>query len=84
MALKITEIQALCFFQSLTGVNMDLYIITDWLGLVPIFFMLGFGIFGFSQLIKRKNLLKVDFDILLLGGFYIVMTVAYLFSKTLL
>ena len=69
------------FFHNLTGVNMNLYIITDWLGLVPIFFMLGFGIFGFAQLIKRKNLLKVDFDILLLGGFYIVMTGTYLFFE---
>ena len=69
------------FFHNLTGVNMDLYIITDWFGLVPVFFIFGFGIFGFVQLIRRKSLLKVDFDILLLGGFYVIMAAAYLFFE---
>ena len=68
-------------FHNLTGVNMDLYIITDWLGLVPICFMLGFAVFGLVQLIKRKSLFKVDKDILILGGFYIVMAAAYLFFE---
>lgn len=69
------------FFHDLTGVNFHLYILTDWLGLIPISFMFGFAIFGFIQFLKRKSLLKVDTDILILGGFYIVMTMFYLFFE---
>ena len=69
------------FFHNLTGVNFDLYNLTDWLGLVPVCFMSGFAILGFFQLVKRKNLFKVDKDILMLGGFYIVMAAVYLFFE---
>ena len=31
------------FIHQLTGVHMTLYTITDWLGLVPVFFALGFA-----------------------------------------
>ena len=61
----------------LTGVHMSLYAITDWLGLVPLGFVLGFGILGLAQWIGRKNLLEVDRSILILGGFYIVVLAAY-------
>ena len=57
------------FFHNLTGVNMQLYTITDWLGLVPFGFVFGFAVLGLIQLIRRKSFLKVDFDILVLGGF---------------
>ena len=65
-------------FHDLTGVHMSLYIITDWLGLVPVIFALGFGILGLAQWIRRKHLLRVDRDILVLGGFYVVVMAAYL------
>lgn len=66
------------FFHDLTGANMTLYTITDWLGLVPIAFCFGFGIFGLVQWIKRKDILKVDYSILALGVFYIVTMVTYI------
>lgn len=66
------------WFHSLTGVNMTLYTITDWLGLVPIFICMFFGFVGFIQLIKRKNLLKVDFDIIVLGVYYVIVILCYL------
>ncbi len=69
------------FFHKLTGVNMMLYTITDWLGLVPIAVCLGFGVLGLSEWIKHKNILKVDFSILILGLFYIVTIAAYLFFE---
>ena len=65
-------------FHNLTGVNLLLYNITDWLGLVPIIFVLGFGFLGLVQWIRRKSILKVDFNILILGGYYIVVMAIYL------
>ena len=37
------------FVHNLTGVNMTLYTITDWLGLVPVFVGFGFAILGLVQ-----------------------------------
>ena len=69
------------FIHSLTGVHMTLYTVTDWLGLIPLGFILGFAILGFIQLIQRKSLFKVDSSILVLGAFYIVVMAAYLFFE---
>lgn len=66
------------WFHSLTGANMTLYNITDWLGLVPIFICMGFGVFGLAQLIKRKSLFKVDKDIIFLGVYYVIVIFGYL------
>ena len=69
----------------LTGVNMSLYVITDWLGIIPLMFIIGFGIFGLIQWIKRKSIIKVDSDILALGAFYIaVMGVYLIFEKVVI
>lgn len=63
--------------RDLIGVNMHLYTITDWLGLVPFAFVLGFGTLGLVQWIKRKKIWNVDFSILVLGGFYAVTMAIY-------
>ncbi len=65
-------------FHSVTGVNMTLYNITDWLGLVPVFLCMVFGILGLVQLVKRKSLFKVDRDIILLGVYYVIVIFGYL------
>ena len=70
------------YVHDLTGVNMSLYVITDWLGLVPIGIAFGFAVLGLVQLIKRKSLLKVDRSILVLGGFYIVVMAVYILFET--
>ena len=64
-------------FHELTGVNMTLYTITDWLGLVPIAVSLGFAVCGLSQWIKRKSITRVDRDIIALGIFYIAVAATY-------
>jgi undecaprenyl-diphosphatase len=69
------------FVHESVGVNMQLYEITDWLGLVPIGVALGFAILGFVQLINRRSLLKVDRSILALGVFYIAVMAAYVFFE---
>lgn len=65
------------FVHELTGVHMPLYILTDWLSLVPVLFVLGFAILGLGQWIRRKHLLKVDGDLLILGVFYLAVLGAY-------
>ena len=70
------------FVHDFTGVHMQLYTITDWLGLIPVAFGFGFALLGFAQRIKRKSILKVDRSILILGGFYIVTLAAYLFFES--
>ena len=69
------------WFHSLTGVHMNLYTITDWLGLVPIAVCLGFGALGLTQLLRRRSLRHVDPDILLLGIYYILVILGYLFFE---
>lgn len=66
-----------CWFHNLTGVHMSIYTITDWLGFVPIFVCMLFGGLGLVQLIQRKNLFKVDYDILILGVYYIVVIAGF-------
>ena len=66
------------WFHRLTGVHMLIYTITDWLGLVPIFICMGFGLLGLVQWIKRRSLRRVDSDILLLGVYYVMVIFCYL------
>lgn len=93
-ALRIVDVQAIGpqgstvgfaalnrFVHNLTGVHMTLYNITDWLGLVPFGFVLGFGLLGFVQWIKRKRLKNVDYSILVLGGFYVIVMAVYGFFE---
>ena len=61
----------------ITGVHMPLYHITDWLGLVPIFVAMGFMLLGLVQWIQRKRLSMVDYNLFVLGGFYIAVMVVY-------
>jgi undecaprenyl-diphosphatase len=61
---------------------MGLYILTDWLGLVPVAVIFSFGMLGLCQWIRRKSVCKVDPSILVLGGFYLVVMAAYLFFET--
>lgn len=65
-------------FHEMTGIHMMMYIITDWLGLVPIFVCMIFAGVGFVQLIKKKSLFKVDIDIIILGFYYIIVIFCYL------
>ena len=66
------------WFHRLTGVHMQLYAATDWLGLIPVLICVIFGCLGMFQLFQRKDLRKVDVDILLLGIYYGIVIVCYL------
>ena len=64
------------------GVNMTWYVITDWLGIIPILMSMVYAIIGLKQLIKRKSIKKIDKEIIILGIFYIVVILIYiLFEK---
>ena len=69
------------FFHNLTGVHLSLYLLTDWLSLVPLGIVLGFGALGLVQWVKRKSIWKVDRSILVLGGFYLVVLAAFVFFE---
>ncbi len=71
------------WFHQLTGVHWSLYVLTDWLGLVPLAVCLAFAVFGLYQWVRRKSIAKVDGDVLLMGGFYIVVFAAYLLFETI-
>lgn len=66
------------WFHQWTGVHMTLYTVTDWLSLIPLGIVFGFGCLGLYQWIARKSFLRVDRDILILGGFYVAVMGAYL------
>ena len=66
------------WFHKLTGVHMTIYTITDWLGLIPLFVCMIFGVIGMVQLVKRRSLFKVDYDIIFLGIYYIIVIFGYL------
>ena len=70
------------FVHALTGIHMSLYVLTDWLGLVPFGVAFGFGVLGLAQWIRRKSLTRVDRSLLLLGGFYVVVMAVYLLFET--
>ena len=66
------------FVHHLTGVHMQLYTITDWLSLLPVAFVMGFAALGLVQWIKRKRIKYVDYNIWVLGGFYLVVMAVYI------
>lgn len=70
-------------FHNITGVNMSLYTVTDWLGLIPLGVATGFAILGLVQLLRRKHILKVDYDVLVLGGFYLAVAAVYILFEVL-
>lgn len=69
------------WFSNLIGSHMTLYKITEILGLVVLLIVGIYGLLGLIQLIKRKSLVKVDREIILLGVLYVLMAVVYVFFE---
>ena len=72
------------FIFDLFGVNMLWYHITDWLGIAAILTAFVFAVTGLVQLIKRRSLLKVDREILSLGGLFIVVIGLYILFENVI
>lgn len=68
-------------FHDFTGVHMELYRITDLLSIIPIGIVMFFGALGLTQWCRRKKITFVDFDILILGVFYIVVIANFIFFE---
>ncbi len=67
--------------RDLIGESALLYEISEITGLIAIAAAVGFAALGGYQLIKRKNPLKVDADIIALGVFYVIVVCVYLFFE---
>lgn len=72
------------FFHELIGVNLTFYKCTEILGIVPILMAVGYAVVGALQLIKRKNLLKIDKEIIVTGIFYVVILCIYVFFENVI
>lgn len=71
------------WFHKLTGVHMTIYTITDWLGLIPLLICTIFGGIGLIQFVQRKSLCKVDYDIIFLGIYYVIVILGYLIFEVI-
>lgn len=65
----------------LLGTSNLWYEITKYLGVIAILIIFIYGLIGIIQLIKRKSLLKVDKEIIILGIFYIIVMIIYVFFE---
>lgn len=87
---QVVDVQAIGPNESLVGfatinqvvfdtlkTNDTLYHLTEWVGILPIFIALLYALVGFGELIKTKDLRKVDKNLLSLAVFYIVVIGVY-------
>ena len=68
-------------FRNFIGHNMTIYKISEIAGYLLLLLVVMYGILGLRQLIKRKNIKKVDKEILILGGLYVAMLIVYVFFE---
>ena len=66
-------------FKDVLPLNETIYKVSEILGYISLLIVAMYGIIGIKQLIERKNLFKVDRNILLLGMFYILVAIVYIF-----
>ena len=63
------------------GMHESIYTITEIGGILAIGVVALFAGMGFVQLIRRRSLLKVDRELLLLGGLYVIIGFLYVLFK---
>ncbi|MBR2675654.1 MAG: phosphatase PAP2 family protein [Solobacterium sp.] len=71
-------------FRDMIGTNQDVYMLTKIAGIVTIGIVGIFAVMGLVQWIQRKNLFKIDRELLYLAGLYFAIFVFYvLFNKVI-
>lgn len=65
------------------GVNQTIYNVTEILGYLTFLIIAFFAGLGVYQLIKGKSIKKVDYKILALGGFYVVVLLFYVLFEVI-
>ena len=68
-------------FKDIIGSNMTIYKITELLGLLVLLIVCIYALVGLYQLIKRKKIFKIDREIIILGIFYVLMILTYIFFE---
>ncbi len=66
---------------NLIGTHMALYKLTKYLGYLALMIAFNYALLGVLQLFKRKSLLKIDKEIIVLGVFYVVVIGIYIFFE---
>lgn len=68
---------------SFLGYNEFWYKLTEITGMLTLLVAAAFGLLGVAQLVTKKSIKKVDTDILILGGFYVVVIFFYALFEVL-
>ena len=68
-------------FKDIIGSNMTIYKITELLGLLVLLIVCIYALVVLYQLIKRKKIFKIDREIIILGIFYVLMILTYIFFE---
>lgn len=65
------------------GDNPFWYSATEVTGILALFVAAAFGLLGVAQLVTKKSITKVDTDIIILGGFYVLVMIFYVLFEVL-
>ena len=71
------------WFHQLTKENLFLYKQGDWLSIIPLLICVVYALIGCYQLIKRKSIFKVDYNLLILGFYYVLLLGVYLLFEVI-
>lgn len=66
------------------GDNPFWYKVTEITGILALLVAAAFGLLGVAQLVTKKSIAKVDIDIIILGGFYVLVIVFYVLFEILI
>ena len=69
------------YFKDMFTYNKTIYKVTEILGLIALLIVAIYGLVGLVQLIKRKSFCKVDKRIYILGAFYVLVGLIYVFFE---
>ena len=68
-------------FHNIFDYNELFYNISKYLGYLSFLIIFMYGLIGLKELIKKKNILKVNNYILILGSFYVLVLAVYFFFE---